>query len=198
MVITNGTVGTIGLSLDIIGAYFLAQGFIKKTIIETWTETRDLVDGNPLKMRGALHQMVEARVGFVLLFLGFIGQLLAYSGTFDLGKSTLGGPWILVGVFVWYFIYRLTQDMSVSISRQVLSGELWDVIEALAENVRVNPNSNRGTVYMYALALDLEEADDESLLELSVRLRDLARESKEGYFGKHLMKKAHARDEGRV
>lgn len=70
----------LGLFLDIIGAYFLAQGFITKNlediVCESWgSEGGKYPGGLSENLSISLYQQsVEARTGFLILALGFILQ----------------------------------------------------------------------------------------------------------------------------
>jgi len=66
-----------GLCLDIIGTFFLAQGFIAKQLTSIALETQSGYGGPPnlLYVRGQISQQVEAWIGYAFLTIGFSLQL---------------------------------------------------------------------------------------------------------------------------
>jgi len=97
----SGDIGTMGLFLDIFGAFFLAQGFIIKSAEATVVEASDYMDGNPYRLRSAIYQRIEAWTGFIFLFIGFALQLSTYQsfvtkGSNDNVSFTMGVPVVLV------------------------------------------------------------------------------------------------------
>jgi hypothetical protein len=72
----------IGLMLDIIGAWFLAQSFVTKRL-EDLTFEGTSGYGSPPNLRyiaSVLHQKAEAQIGFTVLAFGFTIQALDYFG----------------------------------------------------------------------------------------------------------------------
>jgi len=98
----------IGLALDIIGARFLAQGFIAKRLDDLTLEGTSGW-GSPPNLRyisSALQQKAEAEIGFWFLAIGFLAQTIDYF----IGSTISGrifSPYlvfiflILVGVTLW-------------------------------------------------------------------------------------------------
>jgi hypothetical protein len=70
----------VGLTIDIIGAYYLAQGFITKDL-DGLTFEGTSGYGSPPNLRyikGSLYQKAEAQIGFFLLAIGFFLQMVDY------------------------------------------------------------------------------------------------------------------------
>jgi len=69
-----------GLTLDILGAYFLAQGFITKNLDDlTFEGTSGYASPPNLRyIKSNLYQKAEAQIGFVFLMFGFILQSFDY------------------------------------------------------------------------------------------------------------------------
>ncbi len=73
-------VGLLGLEIDIIGAFFLAKSFIRKSPQDIVVEASTYVGYNGAQLKSIVEQQIEAWIGFVLLTLGFIGQSMPYFG----------------------------------------------------------------------------------------------------------------------
>jgi hypothetical protein len=65
-----------GLILDILGAWFLARGLVRKTNKEIRLESGTYYGGNRFLSDSLNLQRIESRVGFGFLFLGFSFQLI--------------------------------------------------------------------------------------------------------------------------
>lgn len=96
--------GVTGLILDIMGAWFISNGLIRKT----FQEINDEAPGfgwskNEAYMIGALTQKIEATVGFYVLSSGFTFQLLAYLVNYLAGYiSTIVSSLLVTGLLgVW-------------------------------------------------------------------------------------------------
>jgi len=98
--ITSGFIGQAGLLLDIIGAFFLSQGFVLKQPEDVVREASSFWNGNPFFLKSAISQRIEARVGFIFLLLGFVGQFLSYTGLFVTGSDSVSGELIVLGVVI--------------------------------------------------------------------------------------------------
>jgi hypothetical protein len=90
-ILTTGLIGDVGLILDITAAFFLAMSFVLKKQAEMFRETSDYWNGNPFRLPSAVRQSLEARVGFMFLALGFLGQFIAYSSWFNSGSDRYPG-----------------------------------------------------------------------------------------------------------
>jgi len=70
----------LGLFLDVIGAYYIVQSFINKNILDILaeshgTETKDLPGGLSENLAISFYrQSIDAKIGFVILTLGFFIQ----------------------------------------------------------------------------------------------------------------------------
>jgi len=102
-----------GLTLDILGAYYLAQSFITKDI-EDLTFEGTSGYGSPPNLRyirSNLYQKAEARIGFGCLFSGFLLQSLDY---FILeSELTIELPRLGVFIFNLLFGFTLYEIMSI-------------------------------------------------------------------------------------
>jgi hypothetical protein len=103
-------VALLGLAVDIAGAVLLARGFMMKSIMDIYDETRTRLGGSLSLVKSAMIQRAEAWGGAGLLMLGFFLQILAalevgageplFAGWFGLlVLLTLAGA--LFGAFYW-------------------------------------------------------------------------------------------------
>ena len=74
----NILLGMIGISIDIVGAYFLAQGFIRKNVEDAYVETL-MAFQNLTVAKSMMQQKAEAKIGLLILTIGFLTQLLSYN-----------------------------------------------------------------------------------------------------------------------
>lgn len=75
-------IGVTGLILDIIGAWYLARGIVKKNLEGIIEEAPKHSFGiNEAYVMGALIQKLEASIGFGFLFVGFMLQALSLVNT---------------------------------------------------------------------------------------------------------------------
>lgn len=110
--ITSGSLSQAGLVLDIIGAYFLAQGFIQKRPEDVVKETSSYWGGNPFLLRSVISQRIEARVGFIFLLFGFMGQFLSYAGAFASSDYRVAGELVSFGIIVWVIAIEIVKKIS--------------------------------------------------------------------------------------
>lgn len=122
---TRGDIGSIGLWLDIIGAFFLAESFILKKRPEIAREACTYLDGNTFLLRSASYQAIEARCGFVFLFFGAAGQLLGQTDLFRSGVAHLSIVFVLVAIFLSILIYFLVKMLSRRYSRRSVVAQSW-------------------------------------------------------------------------
>lgn len=118
---TSGDIGSIGLWLDIIGAFFLAESFILKKRPEIAREARTYIGGNPFLLRSASYQAIEARSGFAFLFLGAVGQLLGQTDIFHAGVARVSICFVLVAIFLSLLIYSLVKILFRRYSRGMVA-----------------------------------------------------------------------------
>ena len=162
-VFTNGFVGSVGLVLDVCGAFFLAESFVIKKREETLRETRSYWDGNPYSLRSAVYQAIEARVGFGFLFLGFLGQFLAYTGWFTTGENRWPIPMLASGVVGLGIAILVVRQVSRRSSRRMVATEWGD---SMTKALTTGPTSNdpaklEEIASSYAIALDVRRQEGE-------------------------------------
>lgn len=158
---TSGDIGSIGLWLDIIGAFFLAESFILKKRLEVVREVGTYLGGNPFLLRSASHQIIEARSGFVFLFFGAIGQLLGQTDLFRSGVSHVSIGFVLVAVFLSILIYFLIRIFSRRYSRRMVANE-WATMMAneLRDNNKTQEEKMK-SVLRFGIWLDLKQKTGE-------------------------------------
>lgn len=76
----NNSISLIGIVFDIVGAWFLSRGLIKKPIEEIRTESV-MSFFNYYYAPGSIRQKSESTTGFLFLFLGFVLQGFSYIDT---------------------------------------------------------------------------------------------------------------------
>lgn len=76
----------IGLSLEFVGGYLLARGFLRSVSFET---TRMHLGSNPFLIRNLIRSHYEARVGFSCFLLGLIGALVGTVRSAQAGQTGL-------------------------------------------------------------------------------------------------------------
>ena len=98
----------LGLSLDILGAFFLAKSFITKQLSEIQKETMSMIGTNYHATLSLCKQKQEAQWGFGLLLTGFIFQIASYI-------SNLPVLGILVIIFMLIFLlgYWIRQRVEI-------------------------------------------------------------------------------------
>ena len=121
---TDGTVGSVGLLLDVCGAFFLSQSFVLKKRAETVRETRSYWGVNPYSLRSSVYQGIEARIGFAFLSLGFFGQFLVYSGWLRSGRNQWPVPMLLAGLVSLAASFFVARVVCRAASRRAFSREL--------------------------------------------------------------------------
>lgn len=89
----------LGLMLDIVGALFLAKGFMAKKIREIAEESATYLDHNSALRSSLIYQKIEAWSGGILLALGFSCQAIPYMSRIE-KWFTIG--LVLIGVILWF------------------------------------------------------------------------------------------------
>ena len=81
-IMNNSTITIIGLTLDIIGAFYLAKGlFISKKAAlnlgkSRWVSEKDKDNLKLPQVKDRLKQRNNGIIGFILLFIGFLLQII--------------------------------------------------------------------------------------------------------------------------
>ena len=168
---TSGTVASIGLLFDIAGGFFIAMSFITKTPKEAQREAANLMDGNPLQLRSSLYQSVDAKFGFLFLALGFIGQLLAYSGFFPSDKSQLLGLIVGLGVVMFFSVLFAVREFTKRYSRRHVAHEWRNYVSG---NIATNANPSRDLIDLFVMALDVPVTNEDTRESLISKVRAAA------------------------
>ena len=127
-VLDSGLVGDLGLALDIMGAFFLAQSFVVKQLEEVVRETGSYYGANPFALRSACYSRVEARVGLFFLALGFTGQFVADTRAFQPGPGSYWWTVILGGTALLGATWALTRARCRALSRRLVSVQAYQGI----------------------------------------------------------------------
>jgi hypothetical protein len=161
-IVTSGFVGSIGLVLDISGAFFLAQSFILKRREAVTREASDYFSGNPYRLRSAVFQANEAWVGFAYLLLGFTGQFLGESTLLTNGVDRFPLLIVLIGVAQLGLVFAIARTVNRERSRRVVAKHFGQLIlEQLAGEDEATDRSASFCDF-YAPALDLKRGKGEA------------------------------------
>jgi hypothetical protein len=172
---TNGLIGTIGLALDIIGAFYLARHFLKRNPEAFVEESRTLYGSNPFVLRSAAQQAVDAWVGFFHLLAGFLAQALAYSGWFQTGPDRYF-LFILAATIAYFCIsFPLYQRACIRSSRRRLARTFKETITRSFSEDR-GDQARLVTARFYARVLDLHEDESMAAEDLEKTIREKVEE----------------------
>ena len=158
---TRGDIGSIGLWLDIIGAFFLAESFVLKKRLEIVSEAGTYLDGNPFLLRSASHQTVEARCGFVFLFFGAVCQLLGQTDLFRSGVAHVSIFFVTVAVFLSILIYFLVRIFSRRYSRRIVANEWATVMTNELKDFNKTDQEKMTSALRFGILLDLKQKRNE-------------------------------------
>lgn len=119
----NHFLSLIGLLLDIIGAFFLAKSFIFKKIEAIKKEGSTTYKSNPHFIKSMIFQRIEAKCGFVYLFLGFSGQCLGvvFQGSINrISIKCYGAFFLLPFIFAisWSWIHKKSKQSFVKLMKK--------------------------------------------------------------------------------
>ena len=104
-------IGVSGLILDIIGAWYLSRGLVRKNLQEIVQEAPQAAFGiNVAYVMGALTQRIEARTGFGFLFFGFGFQALSYLINMELSSLHIRW-WIALYISVLIAVYIVSDSL---------------------------------------------------------------------------------------
>ena len=104
----------IGLILDIIGAFFLAKSFVFKTPKDLAAESygtdypsKELTAGMSGNIfRSFYRQAIEAKTGFIILALGFLGQISGLLFPNLIIKWCFGILFVLSAISIPYILFK--------------------------------------------------------------------------------------------
>ncbi len=170
-ILTSGLAGSVGLCFDIIGAFFLARSFVFKRPAEAIVETRSFMDGSPYPLRSITQQSVEARAGFLFLFLGFTGQFVTYTTWLTIGPDRRP-LWIVGGAAVVFLMaHQVVLRRGRSRSRQRVAKEWGEAaVKNLKDAISTNDDSRiERDAWFYGGAMDVPEKKNETAKELAER-----------------------------
>jgi hypothetical protein len=159
---TSGFVSSVGLILDVCGAFFLSESFVLKKREETSRETASYWDGNPFLLRSAVYQTIEARVGFGFLLLGFFGQYLGNSGWFRPGTNRWPIPTLVVGVSLLAVSAVVVRLLSKHRSRRIMAQQ-WGagMLHSLKEKAPAEDDKRQRLATHYSIAFDVPQRSGE-------------------------------------
>jgi len=111
-------VSVIGIYFDIVGAYYLAQGFINKKPKYLLNETA-ITHGNLnniYSLRSFLEQKAEAIIGFILLAFGFSLQMIAviFASEYSLTTPTL----MAITISILILIHSIPKALIACLARK--------------------------------------------------------------------------------
>jgi hypothetical protein len=154
-----------GLLLDMIGAFFLAESFVVKRREQTLREASDYYDGNPHRLRSAVHQAIEGRVGFACLLLGFSAQFAANTDWFEAGLNDSPLPLATTGLVAFGVLFTAVRIVSRRASRRAVA-RAWG--RSIENNLGHEGRSIRTAdqvvdlCFFYGHALDLKRNENET------------------------------------
>ena len=127
-------IGVTGLMLDIIGAWYLSRGLVRKNLKEIVREAPQASFGiNVAYVIGALTQRIEARTGFGFLFFGFVLQALSYLLKMELSSLNLRW-WITLSISVPVVVFivsdLLVKTRARTVRKKYLREEIIKHMEA--------------------------------------------------------------------
>lgn len=158
---TRGDIGSIGLWLDVIGAFFLTKSIVTKNRSEIVREAGTYLGGNPFLLRGSSHQTIEARCGFVFLFFGAVGQLLGQTDLFRSGVAHLSACFVLVAVFLSILIYYFVRIFSRQYSRRMVANEWVTTMANELKDTNKTQEEKMKSSLRFGIWLDLKQKRNE-------------------------------------
>lgn len=158
---TSGDIGSIGLWLDIIGAFFLAESIVLKKPLEIVREVGTYLGGNPFLLRSASHQTIKARCGFVFLFFGAVGQLLGQTDLFHSGVAHVSICFVLVAVFLSILIHFLVSIFSRRYSRRMVANEWVTSMANELKDTNKTQEEKMKSSLRFGIWLDLKQKRNE-------------------------------------
>ncbi len=121
--INSGLISNIGIILDIIGAFFLAESFLLKKTNQIVKESSSFWNGNPFLLPSYITQRLEAKTGFVYLLFGFLLQYFANSTLIQQGPDRYVKELLLIGFVLWLMSYLLLKVINRLLARKALIKE---------------------------------------------------------------------------
>lgn len=167
-IVTTGLAGDIGLMLDVTGAFFLAASFVLKKPTHMLREATNYMDGNPFLLPSAVRQALEARVGFVFLFFGFMGQFVADTRWVSRGPDYYPSWLLLVGIAVFVLSWLLVRIAGTRRARRKLAATWGEVMIRNLKNA--GPDRVERIAGFYGDAFSMRRRKDESWDEFHQRL----------------------------
>lgn len=172
----GSVIGFTGLIIDIIGAWYIARGLVKKNLKEILQEAPQFGYGvNIAYVMGALTQKVEATIGFYLLAIGFAIQVISCLLWMELSSLNLTVWWLALDISILITIYKGLDATINSRIRSVKKNYLREVIKEhmkTTENPKQIGDLKRYLGYLsvkFDKNISLEEAWPKLLKSLDIR-----------------------------
>ena len=158
-VILGSLIGVNGLILDIIGAWYLSRGLVRKTLKEIVQEAPQFSFGiNEAYVIGALIQKIEATMGFGLLFFGFGLQALPYILNTELSSIYITLWWIISDIAILVAIFkvsdRLVKRRGRTARKKYLREDILEKMRTTEKNLQHIDDTKR---YLRHLGVNFEE-----------------------------------------
>lgn len=169
--INSGSVTSIGIVFDIIGAFFLAQSFLFKKIDRIIKETSSYYNGNPFLLPSCIAQRLEAKTGFVFLFIGFLTQMIANTDIINQGKDKIFWLIIILGVLLWLITLLIVKCWAKKICLSIQIERNGDsFLKSLNETKEKNPEKLTNLALFFGDALDFFKGKNENNISYNERL----------------------------
>jgi hypothetical protein len=161
--LTSSDVSCIGLCLDVIGAFFLAESFLLKRREDIARDSGTYFGSNPFMLRSALSQAIEARIGFGFLGLGFVGQFLSQSGWFAARPARAPTAIVVVALVLWCVAFVVVRLLARNFSRRAVA-RAWkeSMIPALQQPDTQPPEHRQELATLWGSVLFLAQGTDET------------------------------------
>jgi hypothetical protein len=165
-----------GLIIDILGAYFLAQGFISKNLEDlTFEGTSGYGHAPNLRyITSNLYQKAEARIGFLLLALGFFLQSFDYLFLSSSQPITISKPSVYISLLL---IVLVVSIIAKFVRRLLFSSYAMKVAAIIFQLENFQEDSWIITVAGYLLPL-LKRQPNETDTSFAIRVRSVVNAAK--------------------
>lgn len=161
--------GGIGLLMDIVGAFLLAESFVLKRRDQIVRETNSYWDGNPYSLRSACYQAIEARAGFAHLALGFSAQFVSYTDRLQQGPNRLVLACVIGGLLYGALAVTVVHRVARWYSRRTTSTEMADGVERQLGEAE-DADKLQSLASFYAPVFDLVQMPGESAADFAARI----------------------------
>jgi hypothetical protein len=170
MNIVNYT-GLLGLSLDVIGAWFISRGLATKSLNDIKSETGFSFAPNEAYIISGISQKIECKFGFIFLFFGFAFQASTYvfSSSYQFTKTDniISLLALTVCVFLIYKLFNRLLNQLINRNRKKF---IHDILIQF-ENEGNNHMKHIEDIKRYFSLLSLEYRQDVTQEEAWKRLK---------------------------